>query len=292
MPLYVRKLPAAIGMIVDEKNIPKQVSIFNPSKAGQYTYLRQTEHTSLGDMSSIIIHDDVTKKITTIESPYYQMPKTVSLFKGLEDLRLCLYDNKLWFTATSTHVSSAMNNELVVGYFNKEITKVERFQKVDIGSVPVKNVILFVHDNQLLLLDIYLEKIYKLKENIETNEWYVEVYKKLVPAAGISTEKYRGSSQPIHLHGSTYGCIIHDIIFNDNSKLVTRLSYLHHWYEFNIDTGFVTFISSPFWIVHWGVEYVSGICKDANDKIEVYLGVHDKHPFKAVTTLSDLRVGK
>ena len=291
MPLYIRKLPAAIGTIVDEKNIPKHISIFNPSKAGQYTYLRQTEHTSTGDLSNIIIHNDITKKITTIESPYYQMSKTVSLFKGLEDLRLCLYDDKLWFAATSTHVSSAMNNELVIGYFNKEITKVERFQKVDIGSVPVKNVILFVHENKLLLLDIYLQKIYKLKENIETNEWYVEVYKELVPAAGISTEKYRGSSQPIHLHGSTYGCIVHDIIFNDNSKLVTRLSYLHHWYEFNIDTGFVTFISSPFWIVHWGVEYVSGIYKD-NDKIEVYLGVHDKLPFKAVTTLSDLRVGK
>lgn len=293
MPLYIRKLPAGVGMIVDEKNIPKQISLFNPSKAGPYTYIRQTEHNTLGDSSSIIIHNELTKKVSNIESPYYLLPKTVNLFKGLEDLRLCIYEDKLWFAATCTHASESMNNELVIGYFNKEITKVEKLQMVDIGSVPVKNVILFVYEHKLLLLDIYLQKIYKLLEDKETLTWSIEIYKELVPAAGVSTEKYRGSSQPIHLHGSTYGCIVHDIIFNDNTKLVTRLSYLHHWYEFNIDTGFVTFISSPFWIANWGIEYVSGIHKDEqNNKIEIYLGVNDKYPFKAVTTLSDLRIGK
>ena len=293
MPLYIRKLPAGVAMIVDEKNIPKHISLFNPSKAGPYTYIRQTEHTNAGDSSSIIIHNDITKQISNIESPYYLLPKTVNLFKGLEDLRLCIYENKLWFAATCTHASESMNNELVIGFFNKEVSKIEKLQMINIGTVPVKNVILFVHDQKLLLLDIYLQKIYSVIEDIETKVWSIETYKDLVPAAGISTEKYRGSSQPIHLHGSTYGCIVHDIIFNDNTKLVTRLSYLHHWYEFNIDTGFVTFISSPFWIAHWGIEYVSGIYKEEqNNKIEIYLGVNDKYPFKAVTTLSDLRIGK
>ena len=95
-----------------------------------------------------------------------------------------------------------MDNELVIGYFNKEMTKVEKVQMVDIGSRPVKNVIPFVYQQKLVLLDIYLRKIYELKTHEETKEWYVETFQTLTPAAGVSIEKYRGSTAPIHLHGS------------------------------------------------------------------------------------------
>lgn len=291
MPLYVRKLPSVHGPMIDEKQIPPNTSLYNPSKSGKYTYIRQTENTPSGDLNSMLIHNETTGSITHINSPYDRMPKTVNLFKGIEDLRLCEYQGKIWFGGTSTHISESMNNELVVGYFNSDVTGIERLQHVDIGSVPVKNVVPFVHKEKLLFLDIYLRKIYLLKEN-DDKKWEMEVYQTLTPASGVSSEKYRGSSVPIHLHGSIYGCIVHDIIFNDNKKLVNRLSYIHHWYEFDINTGLVTFISRGFWVAHWGIEYISGIEREKDGKIAMFIGIHDRLPVKAVTTLSDLRVGK
>jgi hypothetical protein len=292
MPFYVRKLPCASGLMIDEKQIPQNMALYNPSRAGPYTYIRQTEYMASGEENSMLIHDERTGKVQHIDTPWHLMPKTVNLFRGIEDLRLCEFEGRYWFGGTSTHISDNMDNELVVGYFNKEMTKVEKVQMVDIGSRPVKNVIPFVYKNKLHLLDVYLRKIYELKTNEETKEWYVETVQRLTPAAGVSTEKYRGSTQPIHLHGSIYGCIVHDIIFNDNKRLVTRLSYLHHWMEFDIETGLITFISTSFWLAHWGIEYVSGIEKDKEGKINVFVGIQDKLPMKCVTTLADLRVGK
>ena len=292
MPFYVRKLPCASGLMIDEKQIPQNMAMLNPSKAGPYTYIRQIEYMTSGEENSMLIHDERTGKVTHINTPWNQMPKTVNLFRGIEDLRLCEFEGRIWFGGTATHISDNMDNELVVGYFNKEMTKVEKVQMVDIGSRPVKNVIPFVYKSKLVLLDVFLRKIYELKTNEDTKEWYVETFKTLTPAAGVSTEKYRGSTSPIHLHGSIYGCIVHDIIFNDNKRLVTRLSYLHHWLEFDIETGLVTFISTSFWLAHWGIEYVSGIEKDKDGKINLFVGIQDKLPMKCVTTLSDLRVGK
>lgn len=292
MPLYIRKLPCSSGVMVEQKNIPQNTSLYNPSKSGKYTYIRETKRGHGGETNGMLIHNETTGKITHIDTPYHLMPKTVNFFKGIEDLRLCTYNDRLWFGGTSTHISDNMNNELVVGYFNKEITAVEKLQMVDIGSRPVKNVIPFVYENKMYLLDTFLSKIYELKEKEDTKEWYIEIFKELVPASGISNEKYRGSTSPIHLHGSIYGCVVHDIIFNDNKKLMNRLAYMHHWMEFDIDLGIITFISTPFWICHWGVEYVSGIDVDTNGKITLFIGINDKLPIKAVTTLSDLRVGK
>jgi len=288
MPFYVRKLPCMNGKLIDENQIPKNIDLYNPSKSGQYTYIRQTEHTTSGDINSILIHDSTTGKLTPIESPK-NFPKTVNLFKGIEDLRICSYRGRIWFGGTSTHVSKRMNNELVVGYFNKNVNGIEVWQVLDIGSLPVKNVIPFVYEDKLLFLDMYLMKIYELvdTEGVLT----LEPYKTLRWGCGMNFDAFRGSTPPIHLHGSTWGCVVHDIIFNDNKKLVNRLSYLHHWVEFNLDLGLITFVSTAFWVAHWGVEYVSGIEKE-NDKIALYLGVNDHLPLKAVTTLCDLRVGK
>lgn len=291
MPLYVRRLPCSMyGMMADEKTLPNGLSLYNPSKSKNWLYIRKTEFTKSGEDNSIIMkHND--GNIVNIKSPYDIMVKTVNLFRGLEDLRICEFKGRVWFSAACTHISDNMCNELVIGMFNKDVSGVEKIQMVDIGSKPVKNVIPFVFNDILLLLDIFLGKIYELKTEEDTGNWHVDVYKTLEPAAGVSTEKYRGSSAPIHINGTVYGCIAHDIIFNDNNQLVTRLSYLHHWIEFDIGTGLITFISTPFWIYHWGIEYVSGIDKTEKG-IDLYLGIRDKIPMRVETTLSNLRVGK
>jgi hypothetical protein len=63
--------------------------------------------------------------------------------------------------------------------------------------------------------------------------------------------------------------------------------------EFDIERGMATFISSPFIVAQWGVEFVSGIeyYKDKNE-IEIFLGVNDQVAVVAKTKLQDLRVGQ
>lgn len=291
MPSYIRKLPCNLYcMLADENTLPTNIAVYNPSKSKNWLYIRKTELNITGEINSIVMKH-TAGSIVTIESPYDLLVKTVNLFRGLEDLRICEFNNRVWFSAACTHISDNMDNELVIGVFNQEVNGVERVQMVDIGSKPVKNVIPFVFNDTLLLLDIYLNKIYELKTEEETGKWYVTVYKTLKPAAGVSTEKYRGSSAPIHINGTVFGCVAHDIIFNDNNVLVTRLSYIHHWIEFDISTGLITFISTPFWIYHWGIEYVSGIEKTEKG-IDLYLGIRDKIPMRIETTLSNLRIGK
>ena len=291
MPLYIRKLPCSMYcMLADENTLPANIAVYNPSKSKNWLYIRKTELNITGEINSIVMKH-TTGSIVNISSPYDLLTKTVNLFRGLEDLRICEFKDRVWFSAACTHISENMDNELVIGVFNQDVSGIERVQMVDIGSKPVKNVIPFVFNDTLLLLDIYLNKIYELKTEEETGKWYVTVFKTLQPAAGVSTEKYRGSSAPIHINGTVFGCVVHDIIFNDNNSLVTRLSYLHHWIEFDIATGLITFISTPFWIYHWGVEYVSGIEKTEKG-IDLYLGIRDKIPMRIETTLSNLRVGK
>jgi hypothetical protein len=88
--------------------------------------------------------------------------------------------------------------------------------------------------------------------------------------------------------------VVHDIIFNDTPMVTFRLSYIHHWMEFDIERGQITFISQPFFITHWGIEYVSGIhlSDPETHKITLYFGVEDKMAMECHTTLHQLRFGK
>ena len=297
MPLYIRRLPGTRSRLIDSASLTKNLVCFNPSKAGNYVYIRATEHDAIYETNHILIYDESNKTLKKVAYDPSLLVPTVNLFRGLEDLRLCMWNGRLWFTATATHASSHMTNEMLLGRFNETVEAVDFLQVIDVGMRPVKNVCPFVLDGELHLLDLYKSCIYKVHsgdaaggEASATSAWHLECVKTLEWHAG-QADFYRGSTSPVHLHGNTWGCIAHDIIFNDSAQLVTRLSYLHHWVEFDISRGAVTFVSSPFWVALWGVEYVSGLEKSGN-KITLYLGVNDKDAAACDTTLADLRCGK
>lgn len=299
MPFYVRHLPGNGGPILDPSSIPKNHVIYNPSYASPIIYLRGTKRSSTDEKNYVILHNEETKKTKEIDSPWEMMAETVNLFKGIEDLRICWYKDRLWFSGTTTHMTEEMTNELIVGHFNEDLTKVERLSAVDIGSLPVKNVCPFVWKDNLCLLDIMKAKIYQVSEKYDEAEptkfvkFVATTINTLKSGANTSIEGFRGSTSPVHLHGNTWGCVIHDIIFNDNTKLVTRLSYLHHWLEFDVETGHITYLSSSFWVAHWGIEYVSGIhYEKETGKVILYVGIDDRVPVIYHTTLDNLRIGK
>ena len=303
MPLYVRSLPCRSKQpIVEQSTIQEGTDLYNPSRAGKHLYIRVTKRTSTTFMNSAIMYDIDKSVSRDIPSPWHMLKPSLNLFKGIEDLRIVEWAGKVWFAGTCTHASDHMVNDLIVGHFDAAMTKVEKCCAVDIGSLPVKNVCPFVHENRLCLLDIGLMKIYELAFN-DTNLDHkaappaIYISKKLDMGWGAGLEKHaelklRGSTSPVHLHGNLWGCVVHDIIFNQAKSLVTRLSYIHHWIEFDMSTRQITFVSTPFWIAHWGIEYVSGIHYDKKtDGVSLYFGVADHLPMQCETTLSNLRTG-
>jgi len=296
--LSFRHLPGAAGSIIDQKSLPQNTVVLNPSIAHPILYLRTIKHNQTDEHNSCILHDLVKKTTHFIDSPWKDLKKNVNLFKGIEDLRITWYKHKLWFAGTCTHCTDDMTSALVIGYFDNSNSKIERISSVDIGSLPVKNMSLYVYEDKLYMLDIYKKAIYEITEEYEESskkfsKFVATLAMPLKCGEGISIEGLRGSTAAVHIHGNTYGCIIHDIIFNDQTTLVTRLSYLHLYMEFDVKTGTVTFLSSPFWIANWGIEYCSGFAlhPDKNN-VELYLGVNDQQAITYKTTLHDLRCGK
>jgi hypothetical protein len=300
MPLRIRRLPGKTVKLFDKNklNLPNNNLFFNPSISYPIIYIRGSRFDKYNTHENFILLSDIkNSKLYIIDSPNDLLENNVNFYRGIEDLRIIHWKDKLWFTATSTHSSKKMNNELILGNFDDKFSRIERLNNVDINSLPVKNVCPFVHNDKLLLLDIYLKCIYEITEEKSEDSRkpnFVATKKiSLEGGSGINFNEFRGSTSPVHLFGNTWGCIIHDIIFNDTLKLETRLSYIHHWMEFNIETGIVTFISTPFWVAHWGIEYVSGLNYDMeNNLMQLYIGIHDSDCVMTETTLYDLRVGK
>jgi len=301
--LYVRHLPGQGGKLIEEGSLPKDTVAFNPSIAYPILYIRKNEHFKTKEVNSVFLYNLETQANYNIVSPMHLLQKNVNLFTGIEDLRICWYKERLWFSGTCTHVSPNMTSELLVGHFNKELNSVERMSHVDIGTIPVKNVCPFVVGDDLLLFDIFKSAIYLCTEqytnvddtNVNTKpkfeKFIATKIKSLITAPGLSIEGFRGSTSPVHLHGNTWGVIVHDIIFNDQAALITRLSYLHIWIEFDVSTGVISFVSTPFWLAQWGIEYVSGfMIKD--EIVTIFMGIQDQMPLSFTTTIQDLRVGK
>jgi hypothetical protein len=299
MSLHIRKLPGKCGPLIERKDYLPHHVYFNPSADGAYTYIRVTQHTPVKEINHILIHDNNTQLLHWIADSQSNLRPTCGLFTGIEDLRIVVFEGKIWFTATTTHASAHMDNEIVVGCLDEKLKCVEYMSLVNIAPRPVKNICPFVWRGRLHLLDAYMSTIWEIEMERDPDSAGTIVglkttkVRSLRYAADNKPIKMRGSTSPVHLHGNTWGFVVHDIIFNDNAHLVTRLSYFHYWVEMDIERGVITFKSAPFFLAHWGIEYVSGLRYVAeNDQMEVYFGVNDTMPMKCVTSLANLRCGK
>ena len=302
-PLILRHLPGQGAKLLDESQLQPGHVVFNPSIAYPYIYIRGNKQTPINEENYIILYNTETKNSTTINGLENILQKNINRYCGLEDLRIIHFKNKLWFTATCTHASPSMNSELVVGYFNDQKTRIERISHVPLGKPPVKNICPFIFEDKLCLLDIYKKELHdvgdvtseitkpSLPGTVGWKSFVATNTRKITTGAGLDIDNFRGSTSPVHLHGNTYGCIVHDVIFNDALDQRTQLAYLNHWIEIDMYHGQITFISSPFWVFTFGVEFISGFHM-SGDNVELFAGVQDKTAFKYNTTLSLLRNGR
>lgn len=299
MPLQVRRLPISkVNALVDANALPPGVSVFNPSYDGGVISVRLVEPASptQASVSGVLLIREKEREAFRVKGTGDGLQPSIQYYQGLEDMRVCWYEGRLWFAGTSTHASHHYINDLVVGYFSKDLRSVEWATPVDLGTRPVKNVCPFVKEGRLRLLDMLQRRVYTVVgTEKERHRYTVEVDKELVLGPGIADIPYRGSTSPFHLHGNTWGFLAHDTIqVHPRGEVVTPLAYLHHYGEVDMSTGMITFMSSPFFLLHWGTEFVSGVQYDAAEAgaVRLFLGVKDKEALVCVTTLDALRVGR
>lgn len=280
---------------MERSKFPPNNVFYNPSvtEDGEYICLRNTEILPNHEYNHIILYKTSTQDLIKVVVPTGMLLPTHNAYRGIEDVRIVKYQQRLWFTATSTHASADMRNVVLLGYLDKSATAIEYMTVLSNFQPPTKNICPFVYKDELYLLDAYDKKIYKVLKTADKVEYTASIWKELRPLKGDACD-YRGSTSPVHLHGNTMGYVVHDVIYNDShTNPGSKLSYTHRWIEFDIERGCITFVSTPFWCMHWGVEFVSGLrYNKQTHEVQLYLGVQDQNPCLCATQLYDLRIGK
>jgi hypothetical protein len=264
--------------------------VYNPSCAGKYLSFRVTKGTTHGQENTIAIHNTETKTTEILPSALHFLQPSVNLYKGIEDVRIVEFNNKVWFAGNSTHASGHMRNETVIGYFHQRMNAIEKVYVIDIGVRPVKNVCPFVYNSALHLLDVLGKKVYKLDHDKENDTYVATEYMGLQLGQGVDAINLRGSTSPVHLHGNLWGFVAHDSYIDETDMFTYPLSYVHYWVEMDIVRGFITYVSQQFFCVKWGMEFVTGIAYDGETgAVKLYAGIDDKTSVCVTTTLDKLR---
>jgi hypothetical protein len=288
------------GIVKSEiKCLVEYKQCFNPSRAGNVLYVRvsKTEGGMVVHKSDILLLDAATEE-TKVLLPSPSPHPTKNMYQGLEDLRLCSFKDRVWFTATCTHASKKQTNEMMLGRFSPTLESVDYLHPFTVAAAAAtasatKNVVPFVCRQQstLMLLDVMQLAIFEAQvEDMESPPTITKKNQLKIPKCYQADFPLKGSTSPVWLHGSTWGCVVHDVIDN---RFPNRNGYLHRWMEFDLVAGTVTFLSRPFIVSHWGIEYVSGIHKpmDKDGAIVLYYGIQDRVAMKCETTLGQLRMG-
>ena len=239
-------------------------------------------------LSHMFLYSYHTDRMMIVDIPPGVLKPTYNYYQGIEDTRILMYQGRLWFVSTSTHVSCSMRSEMLLGYFNQDTTKIEHCQHIDLGIRPLKNICPFLYNNALYLIDTYTLTVYLVEQEPSLR---VTIASTLSSCRGMKRHMMRGSTSPVLLHGSLYGCVVHEHI---PKACGGAFAYVSYWMEFDMGRHAVTFLSAPFFVSCFGIEFISGIeynPEQGTGTVELYLGFKDKVPVVAYTTLQDLRVG-
>jgi hypothetical protein len=277
--------------MLDVSKFEKNMTFYNPSASKQFISFRVTVNDNRVLLNNVALYNKDKKSLTFIDSPMHLLHPTCNLYRGLEDVRIMYHKNVIWFTATSTHASEHMTNELVFGRFNESATCIQKIWVIDIGTLPAKNILPFVYSDDIYILDVFQKKIFRLDYDTEKDTYVATLYREL--SGFPSGLPLKGSTSPVHLHGDIWGCVVHTDIVNEEQRHTNRVSYLHYWMEIDVDRGAVTFLSLAFWCAKWSFEYISGIDYNPDtSEVNLYGGVEDRVPVTITTRLCFLRNSK
>jgi hypothetical protein len=189
--------------------------------------------------------------------------------KGLEDLRLFTFQNKIYYTATSQEFSYTNTNRIVMGiydidtlsYLNNKILYPPHETDCEKNWIPINNKderILFIYKWHPLQIG-ELNSSYRLNITIthETPKFF---------------RNYRGSSNVCEYNGQLW-CITHGV----KDPFMIPRKYYHQIVVLNKETFKVEKYTVPFYFNNFTVEYCVGI-DIFNNQIAIAFSQNDMNP--------------
>jgi GR25 family glycosyltransferase involved in LPS biosynthesis len=204
------------------------------------------------------------------------LPKQNSFAKGLEDLRIFNFQNKLYYTATSTEYSIRGLHNIVLGEY--DINTYE-YKNNNIIEPPVpsdceKNWI-FINENNMKMLFVYkwfplqIGEINNNKLNITINHPTPNFFK-----------YYRGSTNFIEYNNQLW-CITH------TAKYYTPRKYFHQFLVLDKHTYKPIKYSIPFYFNFYQIEYSLGFIIK-NDIAYIIFSQNDSDPYLLQIDMNNL----
>lgn len=241
----------------------------NPSACRGFIYFRCLQIESRVWKNRSLLYEKATDTYLPME---IDIPKESTLSEGIEDLRIYDHDGKVCFVGCVRGVGNVFKT-LIGEVSAGNILKVNYTMSAE--NNHIKNIVPLVDGERVFFLDVFLGMVYGSDAKEHTK---------------IKGEKrLSGSTQFIKISDHVYGGIVHDQVVM-RRRTVTRRYYQHYWMEIDVRDFSVTFVSSPFYIFHLGVEFVSGIESIDSNHVYLYYGVDDKMCYKCVVTLQELRM--
>lgn len=246
----------------------------NPSVCKDYLCYRHLNIVSQIWISKIILYcRNRCDKKTIIECNDYKSKVSA----GIEDVRVFDYKGEVWFVGCARGENERFKT--LIGKISENSIIVTN--TLDNPEYNVKNVVPLIAD-QMFFLDVLKGTVY----DKDLSKYAV---------LNIDTSQYSGSTQFVRLNDQLYGGVVHVVMFqpmmirHPKFRYKNRSIYIHFWMELDIKNWIVTFVSEPFYVHHYGVEFVSGIEKLDDNRICLYYGVDDNRSYKCEVHLNELR---
>ena len=279
--------------IRNEDDYSKGIYLTNPSISNDYIFFRRI----VIDMykSGVAIQDRHTGILKIIDISVH-----FPILKYLEDLRIFDYNNSIWFIGFKRNDKDIWESYLCE--FDSKCDYVNHIHHIFRSDNNIKNVVplVDVSTNRLYMLDICAATVYEYstmsKDVSIVNSIDMSLKQNLFPKSNIY-----GSTQYLSLYNkdenndtnndtnnkNLYGAIVHDLYMVYGERY-----YLHHWVEIDISQWKIVYMSKPFLLAFFGIEFASGITWDNDSNMfKIYFGLKNARSYYTTCTLQDLRQG-
>lgn len=255
--------------------------LINPSSCKEYIYFRVLEIIDT-DPNNVLWKSDMLfyEKAT---GAFQQVDLAVPGSVGLEDLRVFDYQDTIWFVGSKKNDKNLF--ETWIGWFTKDAKTLEHVEyQISLPETHVKNIVPLLDGDRLYFVDILKGVILEHTPNgLEKAD--------LRWSDGVKPDEYvllYGSTQFVRLsEEGLFGAFVHDIF-----KVGPRdKHYIHYWMEVDIRTKEIVFLSTPFVIAKFGIEFPTSLERVEGDeeKFQVMFGIDDRDTGRCTLTRKTLR---
>lgn len=246
--------------------------LINPSVCKKYIYYKNLKNIWGVWTSQSVFYCRNTGDKTIIECNEYKS----KVSQGIEDLRLFDHNGEVCFVGCARGENEKFKT-LIGKVLEDSISIINTLEDLE----HVKNIVPLIYDH-VFFIDVLKGTVYDkdLNKHAELN---------------IDKSQYSGSTQFIQLNDWLFGGVVHVVMYqkmfirNPRYRVINQPIYKHFWIEIDVRNWIVTFVSEPFYIHQYGVEFVSGIEKLDDNQIRLYYGVDDNRSYACNVALNELR---